>query len=45
MHVLCTGNNCVAKDMHFPLTMVETGNKGILLLLYYNYYPIFRTFS
>ena len=31
MHVLCTGNNCVAKD-NFHLTMFEADNKGILFI-------------
>ena len=34
MHVLCTGDSCVAKDT-FPLTMFETYNKGILLFIIY----------
>ena len=32
MHVLCTGNNCVAKD-NFPLKMFEMDNK-----IFYYYY-------
>ena len=30
-HVLCIGNNCVAKD-NFPLTMFEMDNYGILCI-------------
>ena len=32
MRVLCTGNNCVSKRQ-FPLTMLDTDNKGILLFI------------
>ena len=32
---MCAGNNCVAIfKTFFPLTMIETDNKGILLLLF-----------
>ena len=31
MHVLSTGNGCVAKE-NFPIMMFEMDNKGILLL-------------
>ena len=32
MLVLCTGNNCVA-NVNFPLSMFQTDNKGMLLLM------------